>query len=370
MQGAIMTNMDIAQQRLYTQRIASPTFENPVDVVRWFGAVQAQDYYGAMWAIGLRMRNTVEADIDQAMADGVILRTHVMRPTWHFVTPADIRWLLALTGPRVNVASAYYYRIAELDDALFTKSNAVLAKALQGGRQLTRPELATALQQASIAVDDLQRLGHIIMHAELDGIICSGARRGKQFTYALLDERVPQTRPGSLDVDRDEALAEFARRYFTGHGPATLQDFVWWSGLTAADAKAGLEMVKSQLIQETFDGKAYWLSPSSILSLEDSPTEKVVSPMAYLLPSYDEYTVAYKDRSAVLDAAYANQAGNGIFNPIIAVDGQIVGTWKRTLTKDTVVITPSLFTSLSEDQNQAIAAAIERYSRFIGKSVK
>src|SRR5713226_2242979 len=228
-----MTNLDIAHRRLHNQLITRPMFEKPDDVVKWLGAVQAQDYAGAKWALGLRMQGVTDDVIEQAFADGAIIRTHVMRPTWHFVAPADIRWMLALTAPRIN---AYYNRKLELDDAVFRHSNAVLAKALQGGKQLTRSELASVLQLAGIAADNLLRSTYIIMRAELDGIVCSGARRGKQFTYALLDERVPQTR----NLDRDEALAEFARRYFTSHGPATLQDFVWWSGLAAADAKAGL----------------------------------------------------------------------------------------------------------------------------------
>ncbi len=197
--------------------------------------------------------------IEKAVSDGTILRTHVMRPTWHFVTPADIRWMLALTAPRVLAAIAYYDRVLELNGADFIKSNAVITKALQGGKQLTRAELASELQQAGFAIDNSQRIGHIIMHAELDGIICSGARRGKQFTYALLDERAPQSRT----LDRDEALAELARRYFGSHGPAALQDFVWWSGLTTADARAALEMVTSQLMCEIVDGQTYWFSSSA-----------------------------------------------------------------------------------------------------------
>jgi DNA glycosylase AlkZ-like len=349
-----MTNLDIAHQRLHNQHITQRAFEKPGDVVRWFGAVQAQDYRGALWAVGMRMRNAAEADIEQAMAEGVIVRTHPMRGTWHFVAAADIRWLLALMAPGRIASNALWHRRLELDDATFAKSNVVLAKTLLGGKQLTRRELAVTLGQAGIATEGL-RLTFLLHRAELEGVIGSGARRGKQFTFALLDELVPVSRT----LERDEALAELAHRYFTSHGPATVQDFAWWSGLIAADARAGLEMVKPQLIQEVIDGRAYWLSPST-------PTAKVAAPAAYLLPPYDEYTVAYKDRSAVLDPAYAQQAGYGI-GPTIAVDGQIVGTWKRTFNKDAVAITPDPFTTLSEAQHQAVAAAAERYSRFVGK---
>ena len=356
-----MTNLDIAHQRLHNQLITRRTFEKPGDVVEWLGAVQAQDYAAAKWAVGLRLQGTTDDDIEQAFTRGAILRTHLMRPTWHFVSPSDIRWILALTAPRVNAVNAYYYRKLALDDAVFMHSNAVLAKALQGGKQLTRPELASVLQQAGIATDDLQRFTHIMMRAELDGIVCSGARRGKQFTYALLDERAPQART----LDRDEALAEFARRYFTSHGPATLQDFVWWSGLTVADARAGLEMVTSQLMHEVVDGQTYWFSMST-------PPAKDLSQAAYLLPNYDEYIVGYTDRSAVFDASHTNKLdprGNVLFNHTIVMDGQVVGTWKRTIKKDAVMITPSLLTPLNDAETRAFAAAANRYGAFLDMSV-
>ncbi len=354
----MMTTLDIAHQRLHNQHIAGTPFEKPSDVVQWLGAVQAQDYAGAKWAVAQRTHGITDADMDQALADGTILRTHVMRPTWHFVAPADIRWMLTLTAPRVNALNAYYYRKLELDDAVFAQSNAVLAKALQGGKQLTRPELASTLQQAGIATDDLLRFGHIMGRAELDAVVCSGALRGKQHTYALLDERAPQAKT----LERDEALAELTGRYFTSHGPATVQDFVWWSGLTTADAKAGLEMAKTHLVQEVIEGQTYWLSPSM-------PTAKVASPTAHLLPVYDEYTVAYKDRSAVLDPVYAKQAGNGIFSPVIVIDGKIVGTWKRTFKNGAVVIASNPFTAFTAAENQTLAAAARRYGEFLGMPV-
>ncbi len=356
-----MTNLDIAHQRLHNQLITQRTFEKPGDVVQWLGAVQAQDYAAAKWAVGLRLQGVTSDDIEQACAGGAILRTHLMRPTWHFVSPADIRWMLALTAPRVNAANATWYRKLELDDAVFTRSNTVLAKALQGGEQLTRPELVSVLQQGGIATDELLRFTYIMMRAELDGIVCSGARRGKQFTYALLDERAPQART----FDRDEALAEFARRYFTGHGPATLQDFVWWSGLTVADARAGLEMVTSQLMYEVVDGQTYWLS-------QYAPLAKDISQAAYLLPNFDEYIVGYTDRSAVFDASRTKKLdprGNILFSHTMVLDGRVVGTWKRTMKKDAVIITPSLFTPLNEAETRAFAAAANRYGAFLAMSV-
>ncbi|HEX6552220.1 MAG TPA: winged helix DNA-binding domain-containing protein [Ktedonobacteraceae bacterium] len=352
-----MINLDIAHQRLHNQLITRRMFEKPGNVVQWLGAVQAQDYAAAKWALGLRLEGATDDAIEQACSGGAILRTHVMRPTWHFVTPADIRWMLALTAPRVNAINATWYRKLELDDAVFMRSNAVLAKALQGGKQLTRRELASVLQQAGIATDNLLRFNYIMIRAELDGIVCSGARRGKQFTYALLDERAPQARV----LDRDEALAEFAGRYFTGHGPATLQDFVWWSGLTVADARAGLEMVTSQLMHEVVDDQTYWFSTSM-------PPAKDLSQAPYLLPNFDEYIVGYTDRSAVFDASHTKKLdprGNILFNHTIVIDGRVAGTWKRTIKKDAVIVTPSLFTPPDKAETRELVASVKRYGAFL-----
>lgn len=355
-----MASLDIAHQRLHTQHIAGTKLERPEDVVSWLGAVQAQDYPAAQWALGLRLQDARDADVEQAFNEGAILRTHVMRPTWHFVTPDDIRWLLALTGPRVHAVNAYYYRKLELDDALSARSNAVIAKALEG-KQLTRSELGSTLQGAGIDTHDLLRLGYIIHRAELDGIVCSGPRRGKQFTYALFDERAPEART----LDQDEALAELTRRYFTGHGPATLKDYTWWSGLSMADAKAGIEMVKSHLVHEVIDGQNYWFA-------EFSPFVRDTSPTAYLLPNYDEYGIGYSDRSAIFDEARYEQRDpqqDIYFGHMIIIDGKLVGAWKRTFSKGAVVVTTQTFTRLSDAEREAVAAAASRYGAFLGMPV-
>jgi len=358
-----MTHLNIARQRLHNQRISQRACENTVnDVVKWLGAVQAQDYAAAKWAVGLRLQGITDDDIEQAFTDGAILRTHVMRPTWHFVSPDDIRWMLALTAPRVKAVSAYYHRRLELDKATLMRSNAALVKALQGGKQLTRAQLTSVLQQAGIASENVLRFTYIIMCAELDGILCSGARRGKQFTYALLDERAPQART----LDRDEALAKLARRYFTSHGPATLQDFVWWSGLTTADAKTGLEMAAPQLMHELVDNQTYWFATPETLTIDRTPSVS-------LLPNFDEFIVGYTDRSAIFNPAYTNKQaprGNILFNHTIVVNGRIVGTWNRTAKKDTVTITPNLFIPLNEAETRAFAEAASRYGTFLSKSIE
>ena len=346
--------LDITRTRLRNQRLSGGRFARPEDVVRWLGAVQAQDYPGAKWALGLRMQRARDADIEAAFSDGRILRTHVMRPTWHFVAPDDIRWMLALTAPRVSGAMAPYNRRLELDATVFRRSQRAMVRALRGGRQLTRQELKVVLQRAGIHADGVQRLAHIVMQAELDAVICSGARRGKQFTYALLDERVPTSRPRP----RDEAVAELARRYFTSHGPAQIHDFAWWSGLSVADARAGLATIESELARETIDGRTYWFSSSG-----RTPTAPRT---AYLLPLFDEYLIAYKDRRAALDTSrWTRNAPRDPFSAPIVVDGQVVGGWKRIQTGDRVTISLTPFTPLGKPDVAAITDAARAYTRFV-----
>ena len=354
-----MTGSDIARLRLHNQQIARAAFKQPGEVVAWLGAVQAQDYLGALWAVGLRTGNAVEADIERALADGTIIRTWPMRGTLHFVAPADIRWMLELLTPRIVAGSAQrLHKQAGLDEATFTRGKELFARALEGGKRLTRNAMYEVLEANGISTAD-QRGLHILGRLAQDGLICFGPRDGKQQTFALLDEWAPRR----SRMARDEARAELAMRYFTGHGPATLQDFAWWSGMTTADARDGLEMAKSRLSQETIDGQTYWLA-SSIRAAKDS------SPTAYLLPAYDEYTVAYKDRTAALNPGYAKHAnyGHGIFNPTIVVDGQVVGTWKRTLKKDALVITATPFTKLNHAETHAVTEAACRYGKFLGAS--
>lgn len=351
-----MTTMDIPQQRLLNQHLAAPTFTDPHDVVRWFGAVQAQDYLGSLWAIGLRMQQATDRIIERAIADRTIVRTWPMRGTLHFVAAEDIRWILALTAPRMLARMAGRFRQLELDDTVFDASRTLLTNSLQGGNQLTRDVIYKLLESNGISPAG-QRGIHILGRLSLEGTICFAAREGKQFTFALFDEWVGESRR----LERDEALAEMTKRYFTSHAPATIQDFVWWSGLTVKDARAGLELVGRSLVGEIIDGRAYWLSPDPIQPAGTST-------MGYLLPYYDEYTVAYKDRSALLDPEFARltTSGNGILYPTIVVDGRVVGTWRRTIKRDAVVINLQPFGGLTDAQMQTIGAAADRYGKFLG----
>ena len=346
--------LDITRTRLRNQRLSGGRFTTPEEVVRWLGAVQAQEYGHAKWALGLRMQRARDAEIEAAIADGKILRTHVMRPTWHFVAPDDIRWMLALTAPRVSAAMAPYNRRLELGATVFRQSQRAIVRALRGGRQLTRQELKAVLQRAGVRTDGVQRLAHLVMQAELDAVICSGARRGKQFTYALLDERVPMSRP----LRRDEAIAELARRYFTSHGPAQVHDFAWWSGLTIADARAGLASVERDLAQDKVDGRTYWFS-SLVRTLTASPT-------AYLLSLFDEYLIAYKDRRAALDTSrWTRNASRDPFSAPIVVNGQVVGGWKRVQNGSSIRIALTPFAPLGKRHVAAITDAARAYTRFM-----
>jgi len=355
--GLFMKSPEIASARMLSQRISGEPLESPADAVRWLGAVQAQDHSAAKWAVGLRTQRCSDAELEAAFAAGEILRTHVMRPTWHFVAPEDLRWMQMLTAPRVDAILAYQYRRLELDAQVLRRCRAALEKALVGGRQLTRAELGAALSRAGIEADGL-RLAHIVSNAELAAVLCSGGRRGRQFTYALVDERVPHPR----NLSRDEALALLTERYFTGHGPATLQDYGWWSGLSSTDVRTGVDMVKAKLVHEEVDGRVYWMSPSL-------PEPRRQRTAVNLLPNYDEYIVGYTDRSAIFDSVHAKHLDarhNPLFNNTLVRHGRIVGTWTRQPGKEAVSLSARPFETLTGAETRALEQAAQRFSKFLG----
>ncbi len=280
-----------------------------------------------------------------------------MRSTLHFVAAADVRWMLKLLMPRFIANSQGRYRWLELDEPTFARSAKVLTRALRGSKQLTRQAVYKALEASGI-VTAKQRGMNIVGRLAQEGLICFGVWQGKHPTFVLLDEWIPE----STMLHGDEALAELAARYFTSHGPATLQDFIWWSGLTTANAKAGLEMVKSRLEPMRMGDQVYWTAAATSVAKE-------VYREAHLLPVYDEFTVGYKDRSAALNPLYMKQAGNGIFTPVIMVAGKLVGTWRRTHKSDTGKIALTPFTKFSRAEMKAIADAAQRYGDFVDSSV-
>lgn len=352
---------ELAVRRLHNQRLAGGGCASPEDVVHWLGAVQAQEYPKCKWALGQRADGATDAEVGRAFDEGRILRLHVMRPTWHFVTPADARWLLELTAPRVHAANASAYRKQELDEETFRRSEAALVHALQGGATLTRAEIKESLQHAGVEPGGPVRFGHLLMHAELERVICSGPLRGKQHTYTLLEERAPQGRR----LEREEALAELARRYFTSHGPATVDDCSWWSGLTKSEVRQGIDLAGGSLVEESFAGKSYW-------SGEPAVQTESGSPIVRLLPDFDEYFIAYKDRSALFERLVAEKVrytSDDFFYPPFLVDDQIAGAWKRTIKKDGAVIETKIMARLNDEETRAFQEAVRRYESYLGMPV-
>lgn len=343
----------IVRLRLRDQKLARSEFRRPEDVVAWLGAVQSQDYPAAKWALGLRAAGVTDAGVEQAFSAGVILRTHVLRPTWHFLAPADIRWILSISGPRVHAMNAPYYRKMGLDSRTFARGRAAIERALEGGKQLTRTELAAALGRRGLLADGM-RLAYLVMHAELDGVICSGGRRGNQITYALLEERVPPAR----SLDRDEALAALTVRYFSSRGPATVRDYVWWSGLTTRDARSGIEMNRT-LEQRVMDGRTFWSVPSRVPAARRNP-------VVYLLPNYDEYGIAYRDRDVIPGVGRARAiSSTEEFAHLLVIDGALVGRWRRTQKISTMVVEAQPYRRLTKVEKQALDAAAARYGKFL-----
>jgi Winged helix DNA-binding domain len=346
---------ELIDLRLRNQSLTRSAFRDPADVVTWLGAVQSQDYSGAQWGVGLRTPGLTNEGFDRAFDEGRILRTHILRPTWHFVPPADIRWMLSISAPRVLAVSASYLRKLELDSRIVARSRKVFERALRGGRALTRAELAAALSRAGIVAAG-QRLAAFVMHAELDQVLCSGPRRGKQFTYMLLEERAPK----AIVLDRDAALAELTRRYFRSHGPATLRDFVWWSGLTVREASAGLHAIKSSLAQEQIGDLTYWMVPSRA----SAPSARG---SLHLLPNYDEYLIAYKDRANMTRLPTTADAPRGIdiYAHFLVIEGKFAGTWRRDQKASGVRIAVTPFERLSRGHARSLAAGIARHGAFL-----
>ncbi len=349
-----MTSNQIISRRLINQQIASTSYKQPHELVEWMVAMQSQEWAMAKWAIGLRLRKLKDADIEKAFNEGSILRTHVMRPTWHFVTPKNIRWLLALTAPRVKAFIAYYDRQLELDKKVFKRSHDILAKALEGGNFLTRNALQAVIQKAKIKATG-QRMGHLLIHAELDAVICSGPRQGKQFTYALMDERAP----AKEKFDKNTALVNLTMQYFTSRGPATVHDFAWWSGLSITEAREGINLAASRLEKESINGQEYFYTG-------DSSKPRSVK-ASFLMPDYDEYGISYKDRSAIFQEMADKKLkrdGNPIFNHIFVIDGVAAGTWQRKIKGKRIVIETAPFTPLSATGKRALEKAVNRYQDF------
>ncbi len=359
-----MTHNDILQYRLANQCI-SDTHEMKAKprtvqgMLSHMGAMQAQDYAMATWAVGLRLPGTKQKDIGQAIANGEIIRTHILRPTWHFVSAHNARWMMHLAAPYLKRTSLSQLRQLELDDTVFAKTNSIIEKMLGNGEELTREEIATEISKNGIVCNPM-RMVQIMFRAEIDMVVCNGSPRGRQQTYSLFDARVPFLPP----ISREEAIARLTKTYFASHGPASVHDFAWWSGLTLKDIRMGLEMVKDSLNSAFVEASEYWFQEP----LPNLPPER---PTASAIPAFDEYGVSYKDRSFLIKKEQISRfvTSNGVFNPIIVVDGSIVGVWKREVKKQHVHIMPEFFPGAFEHlhptEQEQIAKAFQKYADFL-----
>lgn len=355
-----MTLLDIARRRLRQQRLIGPPFRTIEETVGALTAMQAQDFAGAKWALAQRVRGEVtDAAVAAAFDAGQIIRIHVLRPTWHFVLPEDLRWLQRLTAPRVQTQNAYMQRQLEVDAPLLRRARAVFVRALQNHTHLTREQLAERLADAGIRASGT-RLAYLVMDAELEAVLCSGPLQGKQHTYALVDERIPAEQ-STTHFDRDAALAELTRRYFTSHGPALPEDFAKWSSLTRTDIKAGLDLARKHLDSVVVDGRTYWCAPSR-------QRATFTSPLLHLLPNYDEF-LGYKDYSATVEPEVARHLMPGM--PVaqahfLVRDGRVIGGWGRKIGAKNATLSLKLLKPLTRAEQAALEPVVERYSRFIG----
>ncbi len=355
-----MTLSDIAHQRLFNHHITNPAFETPEDVVSHIGAIQAQDYFGSLWSIGLRMKNPSEAMIEEAIDEKKIVRTWPMRGTLHCVMPQQVRWMLKHLAPRVLKRMEPIVRQSGLDKKDIIKGSKAVEKALSRGEPLTRPELYDVLKKNKIDTDQYRGI-YVLGNMAMEGLVCLGPRKGKQPTYVLLDDWLPSYKM----LTKDEALATLAKQYFAGHGPATQADFAWWTGITLAEAKQAIEDAKDKLEETVTDDVVYY-------TVETEATFKKSS-ACFLLPGFDEYVLSYADRSAVADATTLKKitgAKNGLLSSTIIINGKAIGTWKRTLKKDTVEIQTTPFDKFTTQQKTAMATAAKRYGNFLGLKIK
>jgi winged helix DNA-binding protein len=352
-----MREGEIVRRRMVGQFLWRTRLTEPVEVVRELAAVQAQEYPIALWSVGQRARGVREADVERALSDGRLVRTHALRPTWHLVLAEDLRWIHALTAPRVHAMNARLYRLLELDPRLLARTTRLLGRAVTGGRYRTRTELADVLRRSGIEAAG-SRLAHIVMHAELEAVICSGPMRGRRHTYASVDERVSNTRR----LDREEALAELARRYFRTRGPATARDFAWWSSLTIADVREAIGMLSAELEQAGDGPRIYWFVPGS-------PPSRRGAPRADLVQAYDEVLISYRESRDVVTHPFdlaALPQGRVPFMHAVLLDGVLVGRWRTNRDGAPVGVETSLARGLRDGERVALERAVGRFRGFVG----
>ncbi|MFT3702019.1 MAG: winged helix DNA-binding domain-containing protein [Agriterribacter sp.] len=350
---------DIPQIRLINQQISATTFKSAKKLVGYMGAMQAQDYAMGKLAIGTRLLNATDKTIEQSINRGDIIRTHALRNTWHFVAAEDLRWMLDLFSERLKKQADTQHRQLNLSEKDFSKSNRIISKLLQDGEHVTREDIVAHLEKSKFSVNE-NRASHLLIRAELDGIVCRGKIISNKHTYTLLDKWVPAIKK----LSREEALHKLSKTFFTSHGPATLQDFTWWSGLTITDAKSAIAMLTKDFATITVEGKQYWLK-----TIPGLPGSKLTN--IYLLPSFDEFIIGYTDRSAVLPTEHLKKivSPNGIFWPTVIVNGQVTGMWKRKINPDNLIIESAYFKTHNKTVKKLIEAKADELALFWNKPV-
>ena len=347
-------------QRLGTQRLSSAPLPRAADAVRLLTCVQSQERDHAFFSLALRSRKDRYAAVQREFDAGAFVRTHILRPTWHFVAPEDLRWILALTSPRVLSSMAARHRQLGLDDTKRLDGGLdLLANLLQGKNFLTRPELGEAFAQRGSPIKPGEQLGHLLIVAEMRGMVCSGPMKGVHHSYALVDEVIAPTPERS----REEAVVELVRRFFSGHGPATVKDFTRWATMTVADTKAALAELGDELEEVEVDGIPHWFDPTQVR--RRSPA----APAAYLFPTYDEVVLTYPQVNfpALPDHPYAEHTDP--FWACVVVDGTNVGLWKRTVRPDVVEVEVRLAPAVSADGREQVRTAAQRLAGFLERDL-
>lgn len=350
-----MNTFSITSMRLINQQLVNADFKTPGELVSWMGAIQSQDFTMGKWAIGVRLPGITDKEVEEAMNRGEFVRTHILRPTWHFVAAEDIYWMLELSSPRLRVGCRTYDKMFGITDEQIVKTNSLITKLLDKEPNQTRQEIAEKLQAEGVLGDN-DRLYYTMFRAEMDGIICNGVPKGRFQTYDLLEKKVPK--PISI-IGKEESLYKLAYKYFRSHGPATLQDFIWWSGLKTTDARKAIELIKSDFLSETIENQTY-------IFHESCAGYKPESDMIHFLPAFDETFVSYKDRKEILALEHHKKVivSNGVFQPTISRNGEVIGTWRRATGKKQIVINTNYIYKPTKKLEKLIKKATDELCAF------
>jgi hypothetical protein len=354
--------MQITNLRLQLQQISVQQFTTPNQIANWMGALQSQDYEMSKWAVALRLPNQNENKIEDALNNGEIIRTHILRPTWHIVSAQNLRWMMDLSAPQLIRTLNSYNKSVDLDAKDLIKSEKIILKLLQKKNHCTRDEIMMVLQKEKIKTDGY-RSAHIMFHCELNSLVCNGIRKGKEITYALIDERIPVFKK----LTRDEALAKLATIYFQSHSPATLKDFSWWSGLNQTDAKKAISFIQINLEKIIVGEQIYFAFDNNNIPLTPLKGGIIAHPQIHLLPAFDEYIISYNHRDDIIEKKkyWEVATKNGMFKPIIIQNGKIIGTWKRTITGKKITTEIFPFEKISKQMHQEIEMKMELFKKYL-----